>query len=252
MSCKIFEFAFNYTDISDLGVAALNNTYQDIDDLVAAGCEVNYNGTSFSYDIVYDNDYYGEANETADYEFIDVNATTMTFMIAGITALDIAAYEGHNETVEKLLTVDGIEVDMVTSFGATPLTEASFFGFTSIISMLWGAGADINHQDNDGLTPLHITSIYDHLESAKLLVSLGAELDTLTYRDGNTALIFAAYYASPGLVQLLVDAGAGLAITNAYNGTALDYALERNNTEVVDILTRAGEGEEVEIEEFPI
>ena len=251
--------AFNYTDISDLGVAALNNSYEDIDDLIAAGCEVNYNGTSFSYNVVYDNDYgEGDTNDTADYEFIDVNSTTVTVEIAGITALDIAAYEGHNETVEKLLTVEGIEVDMVTSFGATPLTEASFFGFTTIISMLANAGADINHQDNDGLTPLHITSIYDHLESAKLLINLGAEVDTLTYRDGNTALIFAAYYSSPALVQLLVNSGATLDIVNGYNGTALDYALERNNTEVVDILILAqGDASlepdvEIILEEFPV
>jgi ankyrin repeat protein len=140
-------------------VAAINNTVDDIDGLLDAGCEVNYNGASFSYDVEYENEYgEGDANETADYEFVDTNATTITFVIAGITALDIAAYEGSNKTVAKLLTVPGIELDIVTSLGATPLTAAPIFGYTKIIEMLAQAGADINHQDNDGLTLLHYTS----------------------------------------------------------------------------------------------
>ena len=148
-------------------MAAINNTFDDIDGLLDAGCEVNYNGASFSYDVEYENEYgEGDANETADYEFVDTNATTITFVIAGITALDIAAYEGNNETVAKLLTIPGIEVDVVTSLGATPLTEAAIFGYTKIIEMLAQAGADINHQDNHGLTPLHYTNIYNNMESS--------------------------------------------------------------------------------------
>lgn len=238
---------YDFANISDLGVAAVNNSYEDITDILMAGCEVNYNGTSYSYDVVYDNDY-GEANETADYEFIDTNATTVTFVIGGITALHIGANYGHNETVEELLAAAGVEVDLVTSYGATPLTEASGFGYTTIMSMLASAGSDINHQDVGGYTPLHITSYRDHLGAATLLISLGAELDTLTYSDGNTALIFAAYFASPELVQLLVDSGAQLDIVNNWNGTALDYALFRNNTEIIQILSMAGD----QGQEFPV
>ena len=173
---------FNFTNINDLSLAALNNSYEDIDNLVAAGCDINYNGTSYSYDIVYDNDN-GEADEDADYEFIDTNATTVTIVIAGITALHIGANYGYNETVEELLTIPNIEIDMLTNYGSTPLIEASFSGYSTIISLLAGAGADINHQDYEGYTSLHISSYQDHLEAASLLISLGAHLDTITYRE---------------------------------------------------------------------
>ena len=245
--CTIHEMKYDFSNISELSLAALNNSYEDIDDLVNAGCDINYNGTSFSYDIVYDNDYYGEADEDADYEFVDTNATTVTIVISGITALHIGANYGYNETVKELLTIPNIELDMITNYGATPLGEASGWGYSNIISMLAAAGADINHQDIGGYTPLHITSAQNHLEAAKLLISLGANLDTLTYRDGNTALILAAVLASPPLVQLLVDSGARLDIVNVWNGTALDYAVNRNNTEIIQILTIAGEEEEFEL-----
>ena len=55
------------------------------------------------------------------------------------------------------------------------------------------------------------------------------------------------------MVQLLVDSGARLDIVNVWNGTALDYAVERNNTEIIQILTLAGGGggeEEFEVLDF--
>ena len=62
---RIHEMKYDFTNISELGVAALNNSYEDIDDLVSAGCDINYNGTSFYYDIVYDNDYQEAEEEVA-------------------------------------------------------------------------------------------------------------------------------------------------------------------------------------------
>jgi hypothetical protein len=38
--------------------------------------------------------------------------------------------------VVKSTIIPVVEVDMVTSLGATPLTEASIFGWTEIIEML--------------------------------------------------------------------------------------------------------------------
>ena len=44
--CVIHEMDHDYYNISDLGQAAFDNRVADVDDLVAGGCDVNYNGTS--------------------------------------------------------------------------------------------------------------------------------------------------------------------------------------------------------------
>ena len=44
--CVIHEVDHVYYNISDLGLAVFDNRVADVDDLVAGGCDVNYNGTS--------------------------------------------------------------------------------------------------------------------------------------------------------------------------------------------------------------
>ena len=38
----------SYRNVSDLGLAAFENRVEDVDGLVAGGCEVNYNGSGFT------------------------------------------------------------------------------------------------------------------------------------------------------------------------------------------------------------
>ena len=51
-----------------------------------------------------------------------------------------------------------------------------------------------------------------------------------------TALMFAARDSTPEMVQLLLDCGADKNIVSSDGKTALDYAIESNNEEVISIL----------------
>ena len=44
--CEIHDEDHLYYNVSDLGLAALDDRVDDVDDLLAAGCDVNYNGAS--------------------------------------------------------------------------------------------------------------------------------------------------------------------------------------------------------------
>src|SRR5690606_10847031 len=56
---------------------------------------------------------------------------------------------------------------------------------------------------------------------AELLIEAGADLN-FQNNDGSTALISAAFFGHPEIVQLLLNAGADRTIKNKYGATAFD------------------------------
>jgi inversin len=51
---------------------------------------------------------------------------------------------------------------------------ASFGGYLDILALLLDCGADINHQDNEGMDALHWAIRRHHPEAVKLLLEKGA------------------------------------------------------------------------------
>ena len=93
--CIIHEEDHFYYNISDLGLAALDNRVDDVDGLLADGCDVNYNGTSVVLEYSYsENDY-----EYGDYEYEYGEYGDANVVVDGMTALHIAATEGNNAMV---------------------------------------------------------------------------------------------------------------------------------------------------------
>ena len=235
--CVIHEVDHVYYNISDLGLAAFDNRVDDVDDLVAGGCDVNYNGTAKVFVYSYsENDYeYGDYDDSYG-EYGDEQV-----IFGGMTALHIAATEGYPDMVAELLDVPGIIVDPTGSFGNTPLFDASPRGYTRIIKLLYDAGADIDHQTFDwGITPLIQACGYGQMSSAKLLIQLGADLDVQDFDYQDTALHAVVYFGYPDMAELLVKNGADMEIRNIDNMTALEVAVELEDREMVQIL-RLGE-----------
>ena len=87
--CTIHEEDHHYYNITDLGLAAMDNRVEDVEGLLAAGCDVNFNGTAVLMEYSYDeNDYeYGDYDDAYG-EYGDANV-----VVGGLTALHIAATE---------------------------------------------------------------------------------------------------------------------------------------------------------------
>ena len=235
--CVIHEMDHVYYNISDLGLAAFDNRAADVDDLVAAGCDVNYNGTaklmvySFSENEYEYGDYDDSYGEYGDDQVI----------LGGLTALHIAATEGYHDMVSELLEVPGIKVDPTTDTGNTPLFDASSWGYTKVIKLLHEAGADLDHQTFDyGLTPLIQTCAYGYMHSAKFLVKIGADLNVQDFYQ-YTALHVAVHFGYPDLAEFLVKSGADMGIRSIDNLTALELAVELEDREMEQILRLAEE-----------
>ena len=115
------------------------------------------------------------------------------------------------------------------------------YNHTKVIKFLHAAGSDINHQNYYGWTPLIKTSAWGYLQTVKLLVNLGAELDLLGFRYNETALMMSALYGHLDVVEFLVKSGADLEIRDTWNMTALDWATWYNQTEIVQVLKNGTE-----------
>jgi ankyrin repeat protein len=78
----------------------------------------------------------------------------------------------HRPTTARLLIARGADVNHVDRFGMTPLQHAALFDFgdSQMIDLLRGAGARIDARTKDGLTALDLARKYGHLN---LLRSLG-------------------------------------------------------------------------------
>ncbi len=105
------------------------------------------------------------------------------------TPLLVAARDGHTEIVRLLLDA-GADVNAVEpTFGAVPLHKATYNGHAEIVRLLSARpGVNLDYQGpSNGYTPLHDALWHGFGECARILVEAGARLD-LEGHDGLTPL----------------------------------------------------------------
>lgn len=96
-------------------------------------------------------------------------------------------------------------------------------------------GANINHQDNKGYTPLITASQNGHVTVIAYLVSRGAKLD-LEDCNGDNALHWAVYKGHPDLTRLLIIYGSNPKKIDNYGQTLLHLACLSGNLNIIQQL----------------
>jgi uncharacterized protein len=147
----------------------------------------------------------------------------------------------------------------VAAEGATPFLFAADRGDVFLMRLLLTLGADPLLPNAEGTTPLLAAAGVgtnepqeeageesEALEAVKLLLDLGADIDTVD-KNGDTAMHGAAYAISPLVVKLLADRGANPQIwknPNKAGGTPLFIAegyasrLPRPDTPTIEAITK--------------
>jgi uncharacterized protein YecT (DUF1311 family) len=106
------------------------------------------------------------------------------------------------------------------------------------LDQLLGAGADPNHVNAFGKTPLMVAAHFDRPDSVKKLLEAGAKVDAVTTagsatwmdepkRTGRTALMYAAENAGPAVIKAMLDAGANANARDSA-GNELSFYLANN------------------------
>lgn len=154
------------------------------------------------------------------------------------SALIIAATHGDLATVTAVLAA-GVNVNAVTSTGATALHKAARDGYDDIVIALLNAGADANAVTNIGWTPLHEAASNNHANIVTVLIAASANVNVVTSL-GFTPLCWAAISGSVDIVSTLINAGTNINTVTNIGWPALCWAALRGNIGVVTALISAG------------
>lgn len=143
--------------------------------------------------------------------------------VGGEPALVLAVREGSMRVFDALLLQPGIDLEAKALNGNTALMMAAFKNNRRAAEALLAKGAKVNRA---GWTPLHYAAAGGAEDIARLLIARKAKLDALSPKESGayTPLMMAAREAQPGMVRLLLEAGANPALKNTEGLTAAQIA----------------------------
>jgi ankyrin repeat protein len=120
-------------------------------------------------------------------------------------ALRNAIKSGETELAKNLIfSLDKADLDEQDKDGKTPLHLATSYGDIVIVNALIDRKVNLELKDRIGRTPLHYAAQSDRLEVAEILITKGAYIDS-TDEYNITPLSIALYHASPEFFKFLKD-----------------------------------------------
>ena len=149
-----------------------------------------------------------------------------------------AVFDGDIDAVNALIA-EGVDVNIQSGSGWTPLHGAAAWGHPDIARALIDAGADLNIQNDFGLTPLYVAAVEGYTDIARALIDAGADLN-IQNDFGWTPLHAAAAEGYTDIARALIDAGANLNIQDDDGWTPLDLAIFSRHTTIVEMLKARG------------
>ncbi|NIP60304.1 MAG: hypothetical protein GWM92_18235, partial [Gemmatimonadetes bacterium] len=117
-----------------------------------------------------------------------------------------------------------------------PVADAAMKGNLAAVRALVEQGADVNAAQGDGMTALHWAALNGDAELARILVYAGATLKAVTRAGGHTPLHLAARAGHPGVIDVLLDAGADPEPRSATGVTPLHLAAASGSAAAVEAL----------------
>jgi ankyrin repeat protein len=143
----------------------------------------------------------------------------------GTTALMWAISERHPD-VSKLLIEHGADVNAKSNF----VPSASGRGFEGTLPVAAKTNQAIEEFASGWLTPLMFAARENDMDSARLVVKAGADVNALG-GDGKDALSLALFNGSYDVASFLVDSHAKVNQADAQRFTPLFWAVDRRNME---------------------
>lgn len=150
-----------------------------------------------------------------------------------------ATIAGDLDSVKKFLTSNKNLLNTHSRDGFTPLGFAAFFNRPAVVKYLLEQKADANAASNNDfkVAPLHSSVAAKSLEITQMLLDHGGKPNVMQQNDV-TPLHEAAHNNTPDIVKALLKAGADRDFKTKDGKTAMDYAVEIDSREIIDLLKK--------------
>ncbi|KAL8530382.1 hypothetical protein ACS0TY_007425 [Phlomoides rotata] len=156
----------------------------------------------------------------------------------GCNVLHVAALMGEFDKCKFLVDEVGVDLDVQTNTGDTPLLIATKGGKVDIAKYLVSRGADITMTDSMGFTALHCSILKEAMGIMTLLLTKGADIEADSV--GGTPLHCAAKSGKAGVVKFLLANNAEPDSVSKYLCfSPLISAIYSNKVECVELLLNA-------------
>jgi glycerophosphodiester phosphodiesterase len=162
----------------------------------------------------------------------------------GYAPLHLAVMGGHPMAIKCLLQAenwqdaadDKLSTRQKSSKSGAVLALATKSNYRVIVKLLVEAGVDINYQDEDGETALHIAARFGHLECAKAIIDGSiyqkAELDIAEKTFGWTPVFIACVDGHLPIVELLIKSGADVDRVDTSGWSPKEHAALRGHINI--------------------
>ena len=166
----------------------------------------------------------------------------------GLAPLHLSVIGGHPMTTQVLLRAEqwrgendrkaAVCKEMAKS--GEVLALATKANFVVIVSLLVEAGVDLNYQDDQGETALHVAARFNHTECANALLSGSksqkADIELAENNFGWTPLFVSCVDGHLEMAELLISAGADLERLDTSGWTAKEHATLRGHITIARTL----------------
>jgi glycerophosphodiester phosphodiesterase len=169
--------------------------------------------------------------------------------LEGYTPLHLSVIGGHPLTTQALLALEGMKSRDGTGTlrnhmanSGEVLALATKANFVPIVKLLVEAGVDLNYQDDQGESALHIAARLNHADCARILIAGSgtqrANTELVERAFGWTPLFVACVDGHLEMVEILIAAGAALDRLDTSGWTAKEHATLRGHADIWRTLAR--------------
>lgn len=130
------------------------------------------------------------------------------------TALPIISYSEDAFSLAKMADVESLrnylikrpkEINYRSPMGMTPLHGACWVGHVDSVRLLLSLGANVDAEDIDGDTPLNWAASHGHLSCVKEMIETGGAKINTKNKEGNSPVHWAALRGHQGVIKYLLD-----------------------------------------------
>eukprot|EP00656_Telonema_subtile_P001295 TRINITY_DN10592_c0_g4_i3.p1 TRINITY_DN10592_c0_g4~~TRINITY_DN10592_c0_g4_i3.p1 ORF type:complete len:867 (-),score=296.48 TRINITY_DN10592_c0_g4_i3:122-2722(-) len=151
-----------------------------------------------------------------------------------VAAIHTAAEHGQHAAVQ-ILVFAGADVNHANKSGITPLYIAASRGHHRTVEALLETGAVANQPNQNGATPLYIAAAKEHLETIKVLLRAKADVNVAKQMNV-TPLYYAACHGHLAALEVLLQAKADVNLAKDDGSTPLTIAENQGHEAVARIL----------------